>query len=34
MIGCVWTRVLGLTEERLMALAKEVGPLLSNLQKN
>jgi hypothetical protein len=28
-----WTRVLGLTEDRLMALVKEVGPLVANLKK-
>jgi hypothetical protein len=28
-----WTRVLGLTEERLMALVKEVGPVVANVKK-
>jgi hypothetical protein len=28
-----WARVLGLTEERLMALVKEVGPVVANVKK-
>jgi hypothetical protein len=28
-----WTRVLGLTEERLIALVKEVGPVVANVKK-
>jgi hypothetical protein len=28
-----WTRVFGLTEERLVALIKEVGPMVANVKK-
>jgi hypothetical protein len=28
-----WTRVLGLTEQRLVALIKEVGPMVANVKK-